>query len=84
MSRVNRSLIPIKAHYFFFLGAMGPILPQINVIGKQIGISPDMMGFISFVLRLILPAKSLFGYLIDYFPVNILNNLIFFISLVAM
>lgn len=49
---------------------MGPILPQINVFGKQLGISPDAMGFVTAVLPFIyMPAKPLVGYLIDYFPV---------------
>lgn len=49
---------------------MGPILPQINVFGKQLGISPDAMGFVTAFLPFIyMPAKPLVGYLIDYFPV---------------
>lgn len=50
---------------------MGPILPQINVFGKQLGISPDIMGFVtSFLPFMYMPAKPLIGYLIDYFPVS--------------
>lgn len=48
---------------------MGPILPQINVIGKELGISPDIMGFItSFLPILYILAKPAVGYLIDSFP----------------
>lgn len=63
---------------------MGPILPQTNVFGKELGISPDVMGFItSFLPILYILAKPAVGYLIDSFPVafslflqknNILNN----------
>lgn len=51
--------------------AMGPILPQTNVIGKELGISPDVMGFItSFLPILYILAKPAVGYLIDSFPVS--------------
>lgn len=53
---------------------MGPIFPQINVFGKKLGISPDIIGLIACALRFVLPIKSLIGYFIDYFPVN--NDLI--------
>lgn len=50
---------------------MGPILPQINVFGKQLGISPDIMGFVTSVLPIMyVLAKPIVGYLIDYFPVS--------------
>lgn len=50
---------------------MGPILPQTNVFGKELGISPDVMGFItSFLPILYILAKPAVGYLIDSFPVT--------------
>lgn len=50
---------------------MGPILPQINVFGKQLGISPDVMGFITSILPILyVVAKPGVGYLIDSFPVS--------------
>lgn len=50
---------------------MGPILPQINVFGKQLGISPDVAGLIMSVLPLMyIIAKPAVGYLIDYFTVS--------------
>lgn len=55
---------------------MGPILPQINVFGKELGISPDVMGYITSVLPILyILAKPAVGYLIDYFPVNKSDNL---------
>jgi hypothetical protein len=41
---INKELLPVKAHYFFFMAALGPILPQINVFGRQLGVSPSVMG----------------------------------------
>ena len=57
---------------------MGPILPQTSVFGKQLGISPDIMGFITSVLPLMyILAKPAVGYLIDYFTVQV--DLLFFL-----
>ncbi|XP_023165159.2 major facilitator superfamily domain-containing protein 6 [Drosophila hydei] len=68
MALINRRLLPIKAHFFFFMAAMGPILPQLSVIGKQIGIPPDIMGYITAVLPILyVLAKPLVGFLADYF-----------------
>ncbi|XP_062128613.1 major facilitator superfamily domain-containing protein 6-A [Drosophila sulfurigaster albostrigata] len=68
MARINKRLLPIKAHFFFFMAAMGPILPQLSVIGKQIGIPPDIMGYITAVLPILyVLAKPLVGFLADYF-----------------
>lgn len=47
---------------------MGPILPQINVFGKQLGISSVVMGSITGVLPLLfLVSKPIFGFIVDYF-----------------
>ncbi|XP_037825045.1 LOW QUALITY PROTEIN: major facilitator superfamily domain-containing protein 6, partial [Lucilia sericata] len=61
-------LLPIKAHYFFFMAAMGPILPQLSVWGKQIGIAPEVMGYITSILPVMyVIAKPMFGFVADYF-----------------
>ncbi|XP_052128997.1 major facilitator superfamily domain-containing protein 6 isoform X1 [Frankliniella occidentalis] len=68
MVEVNRKLLPVKAHFFFFMASMGPILPFTIVFGKQLGISEIVMGTVSAVLPLLfLVAKPAFGYLADYF-----------------
>lgn len=57
---------------------MGPILPQINVFGKQLGISADVMGFVTSVLPILyVLAKPIFGFVIDYFPVSLLATFAF-------
>ncbi|XP_031634543.1 major facilitator superfamily domain-containing protein 6 [Contarinia nasturtii] len=69
MGQINKKLLPIKAHYFFMMAAMGPILPQINVFGKELGVSPDIMGFITLFLPILyVLAKPAVGYLCDFFP----------------
>ncbi|XP_033342281.1 major facilitator superfamily domain-containing protein 6 isoform X2 [Megalopta genalis] len=66
--KLNYKQLPVKAHYFFFMAAMGPILPFFPVYGKQLGVSPVVMGSITAVLPILfLIAKPAFGYLVDYF-----------------
>ncbi|XP_043266069.1 major facilitator superfamily domain-containing protein 6 isoform X2 [Colletes gigas] len=66
--KLNYKQLPIKAHYFFFMAAMGPILPFLQVYGKQLGISVLVMGSITAILPILfLIAKPAFGFLIDYF-----------------
>ncbi|XP_019892966.1 major facilitator superfamily domain-containing protein 6 [Musca domestica] len=68
MAVINKRLLPIKAHFFFFMAAMGPILPQLSVIGKQIGIAPEVMGYITCILPVMyVIAKPMFGFIADYF-----------------
>lgn len=50
---------------------MGPILPQLSVLGKQIGIAPEVMGYITSILPVMyVLAKPLFGFIADYFTVS--------------
>ncbi|GJQ77038.1 hypothetical protein Trydic_g23611, partial [Trypoxylus dichotomus] len=68
MIRINPTLLPIKAHYFFFMAAMGPILPQLSVYGKEMGISPVVMGSVTGLLPLtFLVAKPIFGIIVDVY-----------------
>ncbi|CAH0559127.1 unnamed protein product [Brassicogethes aeneus] len=66
--KLNRKLVPIKAHFFFFMCAMGPILPQLFVYGKEMGISSVAMGGVTGILPfLFLLAKPLFGMVVDVY-----------------
>ncbi|KAB0801831.1 hypothetical protein PPYR_04017 [Photinus pyralis] len=66
MVRVNRGLLPIKAHFLFFMAAMGPILPQLSVYGRELGISPVVMGTVTGILPILfLLSKPAFGLLVD-------------------
>lgn len=47
---------------------MGPILPFLPVYGKQLGVSPIVMGSVTAVLPILfLIAKPVFGFLVDHF-----------------
>ncbi|KAK0165199.1 hypothetical protein PV328_003736 [Microctonus aethiopoides] len=66
--KINQQQLPIKMHYFFFMAAMGPILPFLSVYGKQLGVSSLVMGISTSLLPLFyLVSKPMFGFLVDYF-----------------
>lgn len=43
---VNRKLLPIKGFYFFFMAAVGDLLPFIALFMKQLGLTPQETGII--------------------------------------
>lgn len=54
---------------------MGPILPQINVFGKELGISPQVMGYVTCIMPILyVIAKPAVGFLADYFSVGFEKN----------
>ncbi|XP_049763424.1 major facilitator superfamily domain-containing protein 6 [Schistocerca cancellata] len=68
MPKINYKLLPVKAHYFFFMASLGPILHQLNVFGKQLGVSEVVIGGINAILPILfLLAKPVFGFVADYF-----------------
>lgn len=51
-----------------FLSALGPILPFLSVIGKQLGISEIVMGSVFTIIPIFyFIAKMCYGYIVDYF-----------------
>nr|XP_034183921.1 major facilitator superfamily domain-containing protein 6 [Osmia lignaria]XP_034183929.1 major facilitator superfamily domain-containing protein 6 [Osmia lignaria]XP_034183937.1 major facilitator superfamily domain-containing protein 6 [Osmia lignaria]XP_034183947.1 major facilitator superfamily domain-containing protein 6 [Osmia lignaria]XP_034183956.1 major facilitator superfamily domain-containing protein 6 [Osmia lignaria]XP_034183966.1 major facilitator superfamily domain-containing pr len=68
---INRELLPIKAHYFLFNAATGPIVPFLPTIAKQLGFSGILVGTIYTILPVSgLVAKPLFGGLADKFKIH--------------
>lgn len=43
---INKEWLPVKIHNFLFYAAMGPVIAQIPVYGKELGISSVVMGTI--------------------------------------
>ncbi|XP_018318493.1 major facilitator superfamily domain-containing protein 6 isoform X2 [Agrilus planipennis] len=81
--KLNKELLPIKAHFFFFMAAMGPILPQLPVYGKELGISSVVMGTVSGILPILfLLAKPVFGIIVDVFRSH--RKSIFMVLIAAM
>ncbi|RZF43942.1 hypothetical protein LSTR_LSTR006750 [Laodelphax striatellus] len=65
---IDRKLLPVKAHFFFLMAGMGPVLPFLPVFGKQLGISEVVMGIITSILPIMfLLAKPVFGFFFDVF-----------------
>ncbi|XP_011495968.1 PREDICTED: major facilitator superfamily domain-containing protein 6 [Ceratosolen solmsi marchali] len=68
---INRNLVPIKAHYFLYYGATGPIMQFLPTIAKQLGFSGLLVGTIYTILPISgLIAKPLFGALADKFKLH--------------
>ncbi|KAF8766472.1 major facilitator superfamily domain-containing protein 6-like [Argiope bruennichi] len=66
--QVNMRLLPIKAHYFFFFGAMGGVMPFMPVLAKNLGISSTAVGLVYTVLPFcVFFSKPLFGFITDLF-----------------
>ncbi|KAG8179145.1 hypothetical protein JTE90_015335 [Oedothorax gibbosus] len=66
--KIDRHLLPIKAHYFLFFAALAAVLPFRTVFAKQLGISATAAG----VIFLAIPftktiTNPLFGVIVDYF-----------------
>nr|XP_050846821.1 major facilitator superfamily domain-containing protein 6-like isoform X1 [Vespula vulgaris]XP_050846822.1 major facilitator superfamily domain-containing protein 6-like isoform X1 [Vespula vulgaris] len=65
---IDKNLLSIKAHYFLFNAATGPVLPFLPTIAKQLGFSGILVGTIYTILPISgLIAKPLFGGLADKF-----------------
>jgi len=63
--KINRRLLPVKASYFFTLGAIASLFPYVSVYMKQLGLSPSecaiiygTMPFIDALLRPIIGALA--------------------------
>ncbi|XP_011859232.1 PREDICTED: uncharacterized protein LOC105556739 [Vollenhovia emeryi] len=66
--KINYNHLPVKVHYFFFMATMGAITLHVPVYGRQLGISPLIMGSIIALLPIAnLIGKLIVGYAADYF-----------------
>ncbi|XP_046815965.1 major facilitator superfamily domain-containing protein 6 isoform X1 [Vespa crabro] len=75
---IDKNLFFIKAHYFLFNAATGPVVPFLPTIAKQLGFSGTLVGTIFTILPISgLIAKPLFGGLADKFNLSKTFFLIF-------
>ncbi|XP_014474838.1 PREDICTED: major facilitator superfamily domain-containing protein 6 [Dinoponera quadriceps] len=78
LQNIDRDLVPMKAHYFLYNAATGPIVPFLPTIAKQLGFSATLVGTIYSVLPISgLISKPLFGGLADKFKLHKVFFLIF-------
>ncbi|XP_076170167.1 sugar baby transporter isoform X2 [Ptiloglossa arizonensis] len=77
-NNINKELLPIKAHYFLFNAATGPIVTFLPTIAKQLGFSGFLVGTIYTILPIVgFISKPLFGGLADKFKIHKILFLIF-------
>ncbi|KAG0433038.1 hypothetical protein HPB47_020290, partial [Ixodes persulcatus] len=63
---VNKKLLPLKAHYFLFLGAQAAVIPYFAAVGRQNGIPETTVAYtFGFVPLAAIACKSLCGYIVD-------------------
>ena len=43
---INSTLLPVKAHFFFFFAALAPVLPFLPIYAKQLGIDTVGVGVV--------------------------------------
>ncbi|EFN78694.1 major facilitator superfamily domain-containing protein 6 [Harpegnathos saltator] len=78
LQNIDKDLVPIKAHYFLYNAATGPIVPFLPTIAKQLGFSATLVGTIYTILPISgLISKPLFGGLADKFKLHKILFLIF-------
>ncbi|XP_004929819.2 major facilitator superfamily domain-containing protein 6 [Bombyx mori] len=69
--QVNKKLLPIKGHYFFFNAGTAPLVPYLTTYARQLGFSSTTVGLIYTVLPICgLIAKPLFGVIADRFKLQ--------------
>ncbi|KAL0902274.1 hypothetical protein ABMA27_000180 [Loxostege sticticalis] len=66
--KINKKLLPIKGHYFFFNAGTAPLVPYLSTYARQLGFTSATVGLIYTVLPIFgLIAKPLFGVIADRF-----------------
>ncbi|XP_017840545.2 major facilitator superfamily domain-containing protein 6-A isoform X2 [Drosophila busckii] len=66
--RIDKDLVPMKAHYFLFNGGTAPVVPFMPQLARQLGYSSVVVGTMYMILPIIgMLAKPLFGYIADRF-----------------
>ncbi|XP_022832726.1 major facilitator superfamily domain-containing protein 6 [Spodoptera litura] len=66
--QINKKLLPIKGHFFFFNAGTAPLVPYLSTYARQLGFSSATVGLIYTVLPIFgLIAKPLFGVIADRF-----------------
>ncbi|CAB3226044.1 unnamed protein product [Arctia plantaginis] len=64
--QINKKLLPIKGHFFFFNAGTAPLVPYLSTYARQLGFSSATVGLIYTILPLFgLIAKPLFGIIAD-------------------
>ncbi|RVE46702.1 hypothetical protein evm_008665 [Chilo suppressalis] len=83
--KINKKLLPIKGHFFFFNAGTAPLVPYLSTYARQLGFSSGTVGLIYTVLPIFgLIAKPLFGVIADRFKKQKIIFILFqFITIVS-
>ncbi|XP_037908689.1 major facilitator superfamily domain-containing protein 6 isoform X2 [Hermetia illucens] len=66
--KIDKRLLPMKAHYFLYNAGTAPVVPYMPVYARQLGFSSVVVGTIYTILPVVgLLAKPLFGLIADRF-----------------
>ncbi|XP_067642983.1 major facilitator superfamily domain-containing protein 6 isoform X2 [Eurosta solidaginis] len=64
--QVDKELLPMKAHYFFFNAGTAPVMPFMPTLARQLGFSTVVVGTMYTILPIIgMLAKPFFGFIAD-------------------
>uniref|UniRef100_A0A0A1XKW3 Major facilitator superfamily domain-containing protein 6 n=1 Tax=Zeugodacus cucurbitae TaxID=28588 RepID=A0A0A1XKW3_ZEUCU len=64
--KIDKELLPMKAHYFFFNAGTAPVMPFMPTLARQLGFSTVVIGTMYTILPIVgMLAKPLFGFIAD-------------------
>ncbi|TMW50215.1 hypothetical protein DOY81_004716 [Sarcophaga bullata] len=64
--KIDKDLLPMKAHYFLFNAGTAPVVPFMPTLAKQLGYSSVVVGTMYTILPIIgMLAKPIFGFIAD-------------------
>ncbi|KAJ6640519.1 Major facilitator superfamily domain-containing protein 6, partial [Pseudolycoriella hygida] len=76
--QIDKEMLPMKAHYFFFNAGTSPVVPFMPTLIRQLGFSSFIVGTIYTILPIVgLLAKPIFGAIADRFQLQRMLFLIF-------
>lgn len=82
--QVNKKLLPVKGHFFFFNAGTAPLVPYLSTYARQLGFSSATVGLIYTVLPVFgLIAKPLFGVIADKYKKQKIIFILFQIIIIA-
>ncbi|XP_054735184.1 major facilitator superfamily domain-containing protein 6 isoform X1 [Anastrepha obliqua] len=64
--KIDKELLPMKAHYFFFNAGTSPVMPFMPTLARQLGFSTVVIGIMYTILPIVgMLAKPIFGFVAD-------------------
>ncbi|VVC36464.1 Major facilitator superfamily domain,Major facilitator superfamily associated domain [Cinara cedri] len=68
---INEHMLRMKLHFFLYLGGVSTFIGFSPTIAKQLGYSPEVVGFLYTYLSILsFLVKPIFGFIVDQFPIR--------------